>query len=218
MRTRVPRRSLRRSSAARVWTSAGFGSAALARRLARFDELLDERFGLAHREAARDDVARRAPLIGFVGERQQRARVPHRQAARRDLGPHFVGQLEQPQEVGDRRAILADGGRDVFLLQVELVGEPAVGERLFDRVQVLALDVFDQRHLEQRLLLPAATSRTTIGTRSRPATLAARQRRSPAMIWKRSPTLRTTIGWMMPLARIDCASSCSRASSTWPRG
>ena len=28
------------------------------------------------------------------------------------------------------------------------------------------------------------------------------------MIWNRSPTLRTTIGWMMPLARIDCASSC----------
>ena len=42
---------------------------------------------------------------------------------------------------------------DVFLRQVELVGEAAIGERFFDRVQILALDVFDQRHLEQRLLL-----------------------------------------------------------------
>ena len=36
---------------------------------------------------------------------------------------------------------------------MELVGEAPVGERFFDRVQILALDVFDQRHLEQRLLL-----------------------------------------------------------------
>ena len=41
----------------------------------------------------------------------------------------------------------------VFLRQLKLVGEPPIGERLFDRVQILALDVFDQRHLEQRLLL-----------------------------------------------------------------
>ena len=40
-----------------------------------------------------------------------------------------------------------------FLRQVELVGEPPIGERFFDRVQILALDVFDQRHLEQRLLV-----------------------------------------------------------------
>ena len=56
--------------------------------------------------------------------------------------------------VRDRRAVLADGRGDVFLLQVEFVGEPPVGERFVDRVQIFALDVFDQRHLEQRLLLP----------------------------------------------------------------
>src|SRR5262245_19344350 len=65
---------------------------------------------------------------------------------------------------------------------------------------------------------PGATSRTAIGTRSRPASFAARQRRSPAMIWKRSPIRRTTMGWMTPLVLIDCASSWSLASSTCPRG
>ena len=35
---------------------------------------------------------------------------------------------------------------------MELIGEAPVGERFVDRVQILALDVFDQRHFEQRLL------------------------------------------------------------------
>ena len=80
--------------------------------------------------------------------------MAHRQASGRDFVPDFVGQLQQPQEVRDRRAILPHRGRDVFLRQLEFVGEAAVGERLFDRVQVLALDVLDERHLEERLLLP----------------------------------------------------------------
>ena len=53
---------------------------------------------------------------------------------------------------------------------------------------------------------------------ARPARCAARQRRSPAMIWKRSPTRRTTIGWMTPFARIDRAELVEPASSTWVRG
>ena len=57
--------------------------------------------------------------------------------------------------VRDRRAVLADRRRDLFLRQLEFVGEPAIGERFVDRVQILALDVLDERHLEQRLLLPA---------------------------------------------------------------
>jgi hypothetical protein len=59
---------------------------------------------------------------------------------------------------------------------------------------------------------PHLLGRTTAGTVSSPARMAARQRRSPAMIWNRSPSLRTTIGWMMPLALIDSASSRSRVS------
>ena len=78
--------------------------------------------------------------------------MAHRQATRGHFVPDLIGQLEQPLEVGDRRAILADRGRNPFLGQVELVGETPVGKRLLNRVQILALDVFDQRHFEQRLL------------------------------------------------------------------
>ena len=76
----------------------------------------------------------------------------------------------------------------------------------------------------RRLVSPAATSLTTTGTLCRPASCAARQRRSPAMIWKRGAPLapgsmrRATIGWMMPLALIDRASSSSASASIARRG
>src|SRR5262249_27443929 len=45
------------------------------------------------------------------------------------------------------------GGGDVVLRHLELVGQAAVGERRLDRIQILALDVLDERHLEERPLL-----------------------------------------------------------------
>jgi hypothetical protein len=90
---------------------------------------------VSRRQRSRDHVARDAALIGFVGERQQRARVAHRQAARRDLAAHFVGQLEQAQEFAtDARSLPT--ARRCLPASVELVGEPAIGERLVDRVQI----------------------------------------------------------------------------------
>src|SRR5882724_6934160 len=65
------------------------------------------------------------------------------------------------------------------------------------------------------------TSTGTIGTSCNPAICEARQRRSPAMISKRSwtpRTGRTTIGWMTPCCLIDEASSPSSASEKLRRG
>ena len=59
------------------------------------------------------------------------------------------GSSEQPQAVGHGRAVLADRLRDFLLREVELVHQAAVGGGLLDGVQVLALDVLDERHLEQ---------------------------------------------------------------------
>ena len=42
----------------------------------------------------------------------------------------------------------ADG--DVVLREMEFVGEPSVRRGLVDRIEIFALDVFDQRDLEQR--------------------------------------------------------------------
>ena len=82
---------------------------------------MTERFGLADREAARDDVAGDPQLRLLVGEREQRARVAHRQRVRRDAGANLLRQPEQPHEVGDRRAVLADRVGDLFLGQVEFI-------------------------------------------------------------------------------------------------
>src|SRR6478752_1592325 len=65
------------------------------------------------------------------------------------------------------------------------------------------------------------TSIGTIGTSWRLASCAARQRRSPAMISKRSCdpfTGRTTIGWITPCCLTEAASSPSSASENVRRG
>ena len=153
MRPPLPLRTMRTAGAERelelLFGGAGVGVdlARRRRRRRRASFAPHERFGFAHRQAARDDFARDAALRGFVGQREERARVAHRERAGRDFVADFGRQPQQPHVVGDRRAILADGGRDRFLRQLEFVGQPPVGLRFFDRIQIVALDVFDERDL-----------------------------------------------------------------------
>ena len=80
---------------------------------------------------------------------EQRARVTHRQRARREVGAHFLGQPKQPDVVGDRRSILADRVGNLLLRQMEIVHEPAIRVRFLDRIQVFALNVLDERDRQQ---------------------------------------------------------------------
>ena len=57
-------------------------------------------------------------------------------------------QLEQAQRVGDRRTAPTDAGRKVLLGQPEVLDELLVGGRLFERVEILAVEVLDQRLFE----------------------------------------------------------------------
>ena len=61
---------------------------------------------------------------------------------------HRRGEVEQAHGVGDGGAVFADALGDVFLAQVELAGEAHEGLRFLDRVEVLALQVLDERHLQ----------------------------------------------------------------------
>ena len=63
-------------------------------------------------------------------------------------GPDGRGQAEQPKGVGDRGAVLADAGGDLFLREGKPVEQGLIGIRLLDRVQVLPLDIFDQGQFE----------------------------------------------------------------------
>ena len=82
MRTRVPSAKRSRSSAARVCTSF---SAARAFRLAARDAFLTSASVSRTERLLRDDVAADAELRGFVGKPEQRARVAHRERARREV-------------------------------------------------------------------------------------------------------------------------------------
>ena len=61
---------------------------------------------------------------------------------------HLVGQLEQPERVGDARPVPADALADLLLRQPELLDEPSIALGLLERVEVRSLEVLDQRQLE----------------------------------------------------------------------
>src|SRR6267142_799826 len=61
-------------------------------------------------------------------------------------------------------------------------------------------------------------SRMRAGMVVRPASLAARRRRSPAMSWYCWPTLRTRIGWIRPVDLMEAARSAREDSSNERRG
>jgi hypothetical protein len=54
--------------------------------------------------------------------------------------------------VGDRGAVLADRFGQRFLRHRAVVEQPSVGARFVNRVEVLALDVLDEGHLQQLLV------------------------------------------------------------------
>ena len=88
--------------------------------------------------------------------------MPHRRCASGgDLFLHFIGQLQQPEHVRDGRPVFADRPRDGILRQPELFAQPPVRVRLLDGIEVLALNVLDQRHLQHlvRVLSPAISRR-----------------------------------------------------------
>ena len=91
----------------------------------------------------------------------------------------------------NRRTVLATVDRslptrvgDLVVGEMELGGQPVIGRGFLDRIEILPLQVLHQRPLEQLNVVPLGRlSFTTTGTRVSPARCAARQRRSPAMIW-----------------------------------
>ena len=56
---------------------------------------------------------------------------------------------KQAHRVSYRRAAASDARRYRVLRHVELVGQPSIGERFFDRIEVRALQVLDEREFEQ---------------------------------------------------------------------
>ncbi len=81
---------------------------------------------------------------GAALEREQRAGVPRRQHAGGHPPLHRDRQPQQPDHVGDERTRPADPGREFIVGDAELVEQLLIGGRLFQRVQLDAVDVLQQ--------------------------------------------------------------------------
>ena len=68
----------------------------------------------------------------------------------------WLFELEQADSIGDCRAIFAAALGDLLLREVKFVNEALKGVRLLDGVEVLTLEVFDQRHLQSHFLRDVA--------------------------------------------------------------
>ena len=202
--------AVRSSSSARVSASFAAGRGTGARRGVRRGGA-GERLGLADRQVAVDHLARQRLRVRRGDEGPG---VTGGQAAVAQHGEHRLGQGQQPQQVGDVAAALAERLGQPLLGVAEAVHQLAVALRLLERVEVGALDVLDDRELEhlgvgeRRAPPPAARARR----RAAPPASAARRRRSRSR--RRSTGCgRRISGWITPFSRIEAARSASSFSS-----
>jgi hypothetical protein len=91
-------------------------------------------------------------LLFFVGDAKNGAGVAHVQAAFGQEELDRVWQAKQAKEVCDSGSILPGAVGDFLMRKVEIVGKALEGLRGFDRVQILALDVFDKGELKELIV------------------------------------------------------------------
>ena len=123
------------------------GGAAVRRRevagaaLAEADGLL----GLADRQTLGGDAPGQRLLEGAVGRAQQDLGVTGRHLPVGHEPLHLGRELEQPQQIGHGRPALADPVGHLLLGQFEVLDQLLVGGRLLEGVEVVAVEVLDQR-------------------------------------------------------------------------
>ena len=119
------------------------------------------------------------PALG-IGRADQRAGMAHRQRAIDRPAPHRRRKFEQSQQVGDMAARLVDELGQRVLGMAEIADQPPIGLGLLDRVEVLALDILDQRDLERLGIVEFADDRPALraAARAAPRASGARRRRS----------------------------------------
>src|SRR5579875_1584012 len=110
-------------------------------------------FRLAHIVVERDDLIHRRYLIFFARNADQWAGVPFGKMLRLidKRFAHLRRKLQEAQRVCDSRAILADLFRNHLLRHAELLDQSLIGQRLFDRIEVGALNILDEGQLEHLL-------------------------------------------------------------------
>ena len=105
----------------------------------------DPGLGLPHAPTLLADALDEDHLLALGAQAEQGFRVPGADLFALNAIGDGLGQLEQSHHVGDRAAIDLETFCQV-LLGASVLGQiPLEGHRLFDGVEVLALEVFDDR-------------------------------------------------------------------------
>jgi hypothetical protein len=123
----------------------------LGRRRRRGVGALDQMLGLAHGVAARGDLLAQADLLQRL-DAEQGPCMPHVDASGHQQVLDRLRKLQQPQQIGRGAARAADGLRRLLVGEGKLGDQPLHALRLFQGVEVLALDVLDERHGQRRLI------------------------------------------------------------------
>ena len=71
-----------------------------------------------------------------------------RQHLPRDERLHLGIEIEKADRIRDRGTVFADALGDFLLLQTKFLGQSRISLGLFERIEILALEVLDQGHLE----------------------------------------------------------------------
>ena len=125
----------------RLGGAAGF----LPRQLEVCSQALDQAFGLAHRQFLAADLVGCRDLRAAL-QREQRTCVPHFDVASQQHGLHGICQVQQTQQIAGGAAAAAHGLRSLLMREAEFVDQALQALRFFQRIQIFALHVLDQRH------------------------------------------------------------------------
>jgi hypothetical protein len=116
------------------------------------------------------------------------------------------GQVQQAQQVAGGAARTAHGLRGLLVRELELVDQALQALRLFERVEVLALDVLDQRHHRGGFVGHLLDEHRHLVQPGQPGGAEAALA-GDDLVAVPAPTGRTRIGCMTPWLRMLSASS-----------
>lgn len=112
-------------------------------------EFRDEDFGLPDAQSVFEDFFTRVFLQSGIVQTQEHFGMTDRQRPGGDMVPHFLRQRQEAQGICDRRAAFADTQADILLAQVENIDQSLISLRLFNRVEILTLNILNERQLRQ---------------------------------------------------------------------
>ena len=116
-------------------------------------EVADQLLRLAHAQSAGGNALGQFKLFGRVGDSKQCTGVAHVDTPGAQQRLHGRREFRQPNEITDRGPGSANRLGGLFVTEIELGNQAFQCLGLFQRVQVFALNVFDQRHLHRRFVV-----------------------------------------------------------------